>query len=681
MIQEESKRSTASHSTNSSGSFGVFAVSGRRRTLCSALAALLVLLPLVTAKDEGGAAIARGEISPAQVADPCAQVRIFAPYTYTNRRAPFMTATPGAPRATPFAPRCTPTPGGPTPTPTRTLTPGGPTPTSRISPTPGDTAPTPIQTPTPGGPTLTPTLTPTPSVTPTPTQTVTPGGPTLTPTLTPSPTVTPTPVIPVPAEGILGLQLFEGDLAAIYADRLNEAGSTWARTRILWGAVEPVEDGPREWGMSDSMVSAIARQELKGIVSIYKWPTWADASDCGPLGEDSMNRYADFVEAAVERYDGDGRDDMPGSPRVEFWEIGNEPDFSPSAGATLGESSYGSCFGDDSAAYAELLVRSHAAITSADRSAKILFGGVAYDRFADYPDLDPGTAAGPFRHDFVGDVLGVLVETYADEPGYPFFDMIGFHNYNDFRDTWDGPDGTEPEIVGKTERFREQQLISPDRFDFSDMPLVSTEVGIASGPSDEWTVRSEEYQAAYAGQVAVRALAAGLRAVIWYTATDYTGGNCDDLYSWLLLGLMRSEWVAEAARACPDDPLPDYRPSETWERKPAYDAFATASSLIGEAEHLGQLSPAELGVTAVEAHRLLLPDGRSALVAFTDHGRNLGSRRAADVMRSLTVDEELVGEWTGRLRIIDHLGEERVLTGDSVEVRLTYRPQYFVVEP
>ena len=513
-----------------------------------------------------------------------------------------------------------------------------------------------------------------PRCTPTPTS--------RTPSATPLPTRTPTPtVIPVPAEGVLGLQLFEGDLAAIYEDRLNEAGSTWARTRILWAAVEPEEDAPRVWGMSDSMVEAVARQELKGIVSIYKWPAWASSSDCGPLRGDSLDAYADFLQAAVERYDGDGEDDLRGSPRIRHWEIGNEPDFSPSAGAELGEPSYGSCFGDDPEGYAELLVRSHSAIMAADPEAVILFGGVAYDRFVDYPGLDPAAAAGPFSHDFVRDVLESLTASHSDEPGYPFFDMIGFHNYNDFRDTWDGPDGTLPEIVGKAERFRSEQLVSSGRFDFTDLPLVSTEVGLASAPSDEWTVRSEEYQAAYASQIAVRALAAGLEAAIWYTATDYTGGNCDYLYSWLLLGLMRAEWVAEAARACPVDPLPGYEPTEIWERKPSYDAFATASRLIGEAEYLGQLTADESGDARIEAHRLRLADGRRAVVAFTDHGRSLGNRRSSDVERTLAVDEDLVGAWGSRLRIIDYRGAEQVKSGDTIDVRLSYRPQYLIVEP
>ena len=38
-----------------------------------------------------------------------------------------------------------------------------------------------------------------------------------------------------------------------------------------------------------------------------------------------------FVRALVERYDGDGKEDMPGLKKpVRFWQVGNEPDLASS---------------------------------------------------------------------------------------------------------------------------------------------------------------------------------------------------------------------------------------------------------------------------------------------------------------------------------------------------------------
>ncbi len=40
----------------------------------------------------------------------------------------------------------------------------------------------------------------------------------------------------------------------------------------------------------------------------------------------NMKAYAAFVRALVERYDGDGQDDMPGLKfPIRHWEVGNEP--------------------------------------------------------------------------------------------------------------------------------------------------------------------------------------------------------------------------------------------------------------------------------------------------------------------------------------------------------------------
>jgi len=457
---------------------------------------------------------------------------------------------------------------------------------------------------------------------------------------------------------------------------MEEAGATWGRTRALWRAIEPVQGGPRAWGMSDGMITALAGRGVTVMVAIYAWPEWAATTSCGPIDRVPVARFQAFVRDLVERYDGDGRDDAPGSPRASHWEIGNEPDFSPSAASATGEGDYGSCFGDDPAAYAELLVAAHAGARAADPTARLIFGGVAYDRFADRP----GGTSGPFRHAFVRDVLAALHAERGDDPAFPFVDALAFHNYNDYRNAWDGPDGAEPEIMGKAAALRREQLWVPGAFDLRGLPLVSTEVGIPAGPSDDFTVRSEAYQAAYALQVAVRALGAGLESAIWYTATDYTSGDCDDPYAWLAFGLLRSRFVRERAEACPTHPLPGYAPEAEFEPKPALVAFGAASRLLAGARYDRQLTAAEAGDPAIEAHRVVLAGNRSALVAFTDHGERLGRRGSPDLARDLVVGPALLDGWTGRVRIVDHLGASRIESGATVRVPLTFAPVAVIVE-
>jgi len=658
--------------------------------------AMAVVLPLGIATIGGVPEVASGRVGDGGL---CYQDRIFAPYAHSYRASGAATGDPSATSAAPTRlPPCTPSPEA---SPTRAATdePATARPTETASaavPATGTASATvrPSETSTQSPPSATPSATVAPSGTAT---TRVPPSATSTSTMTTAPTNTatatatvapptavptePSPTAPPPDGDSprLGIQVFEGDLGAIAAGRLEDGGAGWARARIMWAAVEPDRDGARTWGMSDATIGAIAARGVRPMVSVYKWPTWVGGSACGPLDATAMERYEAFLSEAVERYDGDGLRDAPSSPRIRVWEIGNEPDFAPSEAA--GEGDYGSCFGDAPQAYADLLRRSYGVVRASDPSARVMFGGVAYDRFADHPDPPPGVPTGPFRYGFVRDVLDALHVGYGGHPDFPFWDVMGIHSYNDFRNAWDGPGGEMPEIVGKVHAFRQAQLLAPGDYDLRGMPLASTEISLASAPTDDYTVRSEDYQAAYASQAAIRALAADLEFAIWYTAVDYTGGNCDDLYSWLLLGAVRSTHVAELARACPENPLPGYAPAGEWEAKQSLAALATAAQWLEGAAYGGQLTASDTGDASIEAHRLTLDGGRPALAAFTDHGERLGRKGSPDRERTWSIGPEHLTGWTGKLRVADHLGAVRIMEGDRVDVRITFRPQLILVEP
>jgi len=679
-----------------------------RTSVRLALVVALVMPLMATAID--AAASRTSPVASARLAQdpgdsPCRSYAVHLPFGFVGARAVRpVPSTPHAQAARPCAPSPTPTTGPdgtpsttgtPTgsatgPTPTGSPTPTGPTPTASPTPTgptptASPTGPTPTTSPSPSGPTPSPTHTPaatTPAASPSPSATgptatstpTQPPTPSPTPSESPTPTPSPTPTVTPPALAF-GLQVFEGDVGAIAAGRLNDAGATWGRTRALWRSIEPVDGGPRDWMISDVMISALSARSITAMVSIYAWPSWAASTACGPIDRVPLARYQAFVQDVVERYDGDGVDDAPGSPRAAYWEVGNEPDFAPSA-APAGEGDYGSCFGDDPGAYAELLVATHDGVAAADPTARVLFGGVAHDRFADRP----GGTSGPFRYAFVRDVLTALHASHGDHPDFPFVDALGFHNYNDFRTIWDGPGGQQQELIGKAAALRRDQLVVAGQFDLRHLPLVCTEIGIAAGPSDPYTVRSEAYQAAYAGQVAIRALAAGLTTAFWYTTTDYTTGSCADPYAWLTFGLLRSRIVRDRAEACPDNPLPGYAPAAEWEPKPALTAFAASARLLDGAVYDRQLTAAETGDAAIEAHRVTLSSGRQALVAFTDHRERLGRRGWTDLVRDLVVGPALLDGWTGRVRVVDHLGAGQTRSGATVTVGLTHAPVAVVVD-
>jgi hypothetical protein len=262
---------------------------------------------------------------------------------------------------------------------------------------------------------------------------------------------------------------------------------------------------------------------------------------------------------------------------------------------------------------------------------------------------------------------------------------MALHSYNDFRDNWDGPAGLDPELVGKVKHFRANQLAAAGLPDLSALPLLASEVSLASGPPNRYIQRTEDYQSAYIGRVLSRSLAAGLQAAIWYVAEDYPGTDCANPDAWQLFGLLRAPAVATQAAACATNPLPGYRPAAAHEPKPAFTAFKTGAGLLAGARYGRQLTGSETGSAEVEAHKVLLANGHAALVAFTDHGAPLGKitggRPVADVEHDLVVGPALLDGWTGKLRIVDALGVARVESGATVTVHLTYRPQYLIVEP
>lgn len=601
--------------------------------------------------------------------------RVAAIYLPVARRDTGVAHAPGTPPAWP-------TPDGPcpgaSPSPTRT---------GAAAATATGTA-TAVWTPTRGAATGTatvalPTVTATPAVA-TGTATValgtaTPTTPAATATASPSPTPPPTPTAtPTPLGGLFGVQAYQGDLAPLWDGTLTGAGISWVRLEAFWRVIEPADAPPAayDWAALDQMLAGASRGRLTPLVVVYTKPEWAASRACGPVDRVPWDRYGDFVRDLVERYDGDGLADAPGLPRVKHWEIGNEPDFDLTRADD--EPDYGSCYGDDPAGYGDELRTAYVAAKAADPEAQVVFGAVAYDRFYDRPDFSP---PGPFRYSFVRDVVAALQRDHGGEPGWPFFDVVGFHNYNDFRANWDGPDGRDPEIIGKAKHLRSNQLVAPGRFDLSATPLLASEMGIAAGPSDAFTERNEDYQAAYVGQVMIRSAAVGLRAAIWYTAADRNTGACNRPYDWLAHGLLRTRFVAERVARCDPPPLPGYAASAPFEAKPALTAFRVMGELLSRATYGRQLTAVELGTYDVEAHLFTLASGRAALVVFGDTGDRLGRKGVVNPAHPVDIGPAHLPGWTGRVRVIDHLGYAEVESGATVRVTTSFAPKYVVVEP
>ncbi|MCI4626498.1 MAG: hypothetical protein L3V56_11125 [Candidatus Magnetoovum sp. WYHC-5] len=121
----------------------------------------------------------------------------------------------------------------------------------------------------------------------------------------------------------------------------TDLGILWERPTnpvISWSFVQKdkdnLKDGVYDWMTSDNFLMRIPHG-LNIVVTFdvskdqYMIPgTWQFSSDI----QDVADMYVKFVQKTVERYDGDGVDDMPGLKNpVKYWQVENEPTFNPRA--------------------------------------------------------------------------------------------------------------------------------------------------------------------------------------------------------------------------------------------------------------------------------------------------------------------------------------------------------------
>ena len=137
-------------------------------------------------------------------------------------------------------------------------------------------------------------------------------------------------LLPAPADFALGVEYMELGLAEIYA----ATGVQWAKTRLeafAWGQVERSPPGSGEnrydWSLTDALITEYQQAGIRNIQSYLSAASdWGSRSDTDVMPQDEfLDDYGDWVGALIERYDGDGIDDMPGllAP-VEHWVIGGE---------------------------------------------------------------------------------------------------------------------------------------------------------------------------------------------------------------------------------------------------------------------------------------------------------------------------------------------------------------------
>ncbi len=182
---------------------------------------------------------------------------------------------------------------------------------------------------------------------------------------------------------------------ATYISKVTGAENAyWMRGNdTVWNDIEKVE-GVYDWEMKDMMVRDMTQDGVYGLSIIWPYANW-DQESChsgakyeatGHLAREGesllmgspcdMETYGKFLEKVVERYDGDGIDDMPGlTVPIKYWEVLNEPSMQGGFEGGAGEDL--KFFVGTPAEYLEILKTSYTAIKKADSGAKVLHAGMA----------------------------------------------------------------------------------------------------------------------------------------------------------------------------------------------------------------------------------------------------------------------------------------------------------------
>ena len=280
-------------------------------------------------------------------------------------------------------------------------------------------------------------------------------------------------------------------------EMMEAAGIGWVRLNWSWKDMQPEAGDPFNYTQFDLAARLTAENGIQLMPILFSIPAWAGTAppeliaEKGSLAPVDRYRPADwetwrtYVQNVVERYDGDGIDDAPGSPRISHWEVWNEPNialyFPPAPNAQE---------------YLDLLKLTHDTVMQADPTATIILGGMA------------GTGVNE-------EGTGFIQQLY-DLGAADYFDVVSIHIY-----VYPG----EGAVEAVQERVAFTRAVMDDHGD-SEKPLFLSEIGWSDAPN-AWgqpTVPQEDI-AAFLREVYTAPLPADV--IFWYNFRNIFDDSAD----------------------------------------------------------------------------------------------------------------------------------------------------------
>ena len=233
----------------------------------------------------------------------------------------------------------------------------------------------------------------------------------------------------------------------------------------------------------DGWVQVVQEAGLKPLIMLSPWSGNATGAQTSEYVIPDEAAYSAWVTEAVERYDGDGVDDMPGLLRpIRHWEVDNEPDLKNSLAPKGGAARYDPATFCLPNQYARVLLLTSKAIKAADAGATVLNGGL-------YRPHTPQGAA----------YMRALFKT----PGVrDAIDAVSIHAYFSSKD------------VGALDRaVTLAEEVAPGK------PVWITETSVPA-VDDKVPHVNETYQAQTLARVIALALQRGVAHVFWHSLND-----------------------------------------------------------------------------------------------------------------------------------------------------------------
>lgn len=331
--------------------------------------------------------------------------------------------------------------------------------------------------------------------------------------------LTPMPVVRVAsvgtAENILGVTI-RGEWSQLCSHcQAADIGARWARASVSWTAHEPTQ-GQIHLSDLDEYFRGFGKVNVKPVVFVSDNPTWAASSGCGSIDRALPSTFVTFLGALAERYDGDGDYngdgvvDGPPIATVNDWQLYNEPDNRWMTGIASG---FGGCWGNYPQQFAQLLALSYAAVRVANPQARLVFG-IAGEQVT-CPEGWECAGNDIFNFNLDGGDFFDGVLAYRDAHPGDYFDVADIHYYHGFHARWDG---WGVGIYGKVAYYRQRLA----QHGLSSIPIMVTEAGFRadSGSIIDGIPGSEAGQASYLVKMYMRALAANVGPVLWFTLQD-----------------------------------------------------------------------------------------------------------------------------------------------------------------